>query len=102
LAKGDFQWECADLYGISQPLASKSIHSVLVSLNAKIDNVKFPTSFDEVIRTKTQFYDLAKLPGVIDGKLIPIFAWGLLLFFVLSPIINFRRIDLESSHDNGS
>lgn len=77
LAKGDFQSECADLHGVSQPTVSRVIGSVLLALNGHLNNVKFPTSNEEIIHIKSQFFKLAKFPGVIgavDGTLIPILA----------------------------
>lgn len=79
LAKGDFQSECADLHGVSQPTVSRVIGSVLFALNGHLNNVKFPTSNEEIIHIKSQFFKLAKLAGVIvrvavDGTLIPILA----------------------------
>lgn len=77
LAKGDFQSECADLHGVSQPTVSRVIGSVLFALIGHLNNVKFPTSNEEIIHIKSQFFKLAKFPGVIgsvDGTLIPFLA----------------------------
>lgn len=78
LAKGDFQSECTDLHGVSQPTVSQVIGSVLLALNGHLNNVKFPTSNEEIIHIKSQFFKLAKFPGVIGavdgGTLIPILA----------------------------
>ncbi|XP_062607335.1 putative nuclease HARBI1 [Saccostrea cucullata] len=75
LAKGDFQSECADLHGISQPTVSRIIGSVLLALDSELNNVKFPTTNEEIIKTKTKFFNIANFPGVIgavDGTLVPI------------------------------
>lgn len=77
LVKDDFQSECADLDGVSQPTVSRVIGSVLLALNGHLNNVKFPTSNEKIIHIKSQFFKLAKFPGVIgavDGTLIPILA----------------------------
>ncbi|XP_062598054.1 putative nuclease HARBI1 [Saccostrea cucullata] len=77
LAKGDFQSECGDLHGISQPKVSRVISRVVSALDLRLQNINFPTSEQDIIKTKTQFYNLANFPGVIgavDGTLIPILA----------------------------
>ena len=77
LAKGDFQSECGDIHGISQPTVSRIIGSVSRALDSKLTNVKFPTSPYDIVRTKNNFFKIAKFPGVIgaiDGTLIPILA----------------------------
>nr|XP_022314374.1 putative nuclease HARBI1 [Crassostrea virginica] len=77
LAKGDFQSECGDIHEISQPTVSRIIGSVSHALDSKLTNVKFPTSSYDIVRTKNNFFKIAKFPGVIgaiDGTLIPILA----------------------------
>lgn len=77
LAKGDFQSECADLHGVSQPTVSRIISTVVSALDARLKNIIFPSTNEDIICMKTKFFSLAKFPGVIgavDGTLIPILA----------------------------
>ena len=53
------------------------VPSVSRALDSKLTNVKFPTSPYDIVRTKNNFFKIAKFPGVIgaiDGTLIPILA----------------------------
>ena len=75
LAKGDYLSEVADLHGISLPSTSRALHSVCHALNNKLDNIRFPTTQNEINSIKDGFYKIAHFPnvvGAIDGTLIPI------------------------------
>lgn len=75
LAKGDYLSEVADMHGISLSSASRIIHSVCSALCLCLDNIRFPTTLQDLKRVKDEFYKIQNFPnvvGAIDGTLIPI------------------------------
>nr|XP_022311005.1 putative nuclease HARBI1 [Crassostrea virginica] len=75
LAKGDYLSEVADMHGISLSSASRIIHSVCSALCLCLDNIRFPTTLQDLKRVKDEFYKIQNFPnvvGAIDGTLITI------------------------------
>lgn len=75
LAKGDYISEVADTHGISLSSASRIIHIVCVVLCLCLDNIRFPTSQQELKKVKDEFFNIKGFPnvvGAIDGTLVPI------------------------------
>lgn len=75
LAKGDYLSEVADTHGISLSSASRIIHIVCSLLCLCLDNIRFPTSQQELKKVKDEFFNKQGFPnvaGAIDGTLVPI------------------------------
>lgn len=75
LAKGDYLSEVADTHGISLSSASRIIHIVCSVLCLCLDNIRFPTSQQELKKVKDEFFNIQGFPnvvGAIDGTLVPI------------------------------
>lgn len=72
LTKGIFYSECGDLHGISKSSVCIAMDRVLTSLCHRLQNISFPTSEEEIRRTKTEFFSKARFPnvlGAVDGTL---------------------------------
>ncbi|XP_052215115.1 putative nuclease HARBI1 [Dreissena polymorpha] len=77
LAKGAFYSEVADTHGVSRSTVCRVIGRVVNSINANIDNIRFPTQPQSLLQMKREFYRKCSLPnivGAIDGTLVPIVA----------------------------
>lgn len=75
LAKGDYLSEVADMHGVSLSSASRIIHIVCSVLCLCVDNIRFPTSQQELKKVKDEFFNIQGFPnvvGAIDGTLVPI------------------------------
>ncbi|CAC5407865.1 HARBI1 [Mytilus coruscus] len=76
-AKGDFYSEVGDLHGISKASASRCIMRVSKAIVSKMDNIKFPSTEDEMNAVKRGFLSYCKGPKcycAVDGTLISIIA----------------------------
>ncbi|XP_056006893.1 putative nuclease HARBI1 [Ostrea edulis] len=75
LTKEIFYSECADLHGISKSSVCVAMDRVLASFCHRLQNIKFPSSEEEIRQTKTEFFRKAQFPnvlGAVDGTLIKI------------------------------
>ncbi|XP_052680220.1 putative nuclease HARBI1 [Crassostrea angulata] len=63
------------MHGISLSSASRIIHIVCSALCLCLDNIRFPTSQQELKKVKDEFFNIQGFPnvvGAIDGTLVPI------------------------------
>ncbi|WAQ98344.1 HARB1-like protein [Mya arenaria] len=75
LAKGDFFSEVGDIHGVSKSSMSRHLHDVVLAINNRVDNIRFPEIDVERRSTATPFYRLSRIPrvlGAIDCTLISI------------------------------
>ena len=77
LAKGNFYSETADLHGLSRSSVCIAMDGVLTSICERMDNIRFPSTEEELRKTKREFNNIAGVPnvvGAIDCTLIKIIA----------------------------
>ena len=58
LAKGDFFSETGDIHGVSKSSVPRAVDDVVSAINHKL-SFEFPTSEEELVKTKRQFYRVA-------------------------------------------
>ena len=77
LAKGFFFSECGDIHGISKASVCTSMDAVLSSICQRLNNIHFPTTAEDMQKTKVDFFKMVRVPnvlGAVDGTLIKILA----------------------------
>ncbi|WAQ93517.1 HARB1-like protein [Mya arenaria] len=75
LAKRDFFSEVRDIHGVSKSPMSRHLHDVVLAINNRVDNIRFPKIDLERRSTASAFYRLSRIPrvlGAIDCTLISI------------------------------
>ncbi|XP_060554375.1 putative nuclease HARBI1 [Ruditapes philippinarum] len=75
LAKGDFLSEVSDLHGVSKASGAVIVDEFISSVNARLNNIRFPTDRNDIIQLKRTFYQKSRIPnviGAVDWTLIPI------------------------------
>ncbi|WAR13543.1 HARB1-like protein, partial [Mya arenaria] len=67
--------QVGDIHGVSKSSMSRHLHDVVLAINNRVDNIRFPEIDVERRSTATAFYRLSRIPrvlGAIDCTLIPI------------------------------